>query len=801
MDVHVPTKLLPLCLPFFVFLLCSNAQKGSNSIQLGSSLVAGSNTSWRSPSSDFAFGFYPLLNGRYLVGIWFDKIIPHKTLVWSLNRDDPAQIGSSINLTQSGHFVLHHANSSLVSIYNQTNNASSASMLDNGNFVLKNSLSNTIWQSFASPTDTILPGQNLVMGQILYSNMNGTLDYSTGNYKLEVQVDGNIVIAAFRYSGHAYWFTGTINNNNVSIVFDNNTTMLYGVNGTRNIYQMTTENQLPNPIEDYYHRATINDHGNFEQLIFRKEDGTEWTSIWSAITEPCLVDAICGVNGFCTSPDNKVVICSCLPGYSPLDPYAPSKGCYPDLAVDFCTSNSSDSDFMVQEISDADIPNLNFADMQWIPNSDLNSCKREVMNDCFCMAGVWIGTSCFKKRTPLLNGRINIPTTRNRVALVKVPVVRKDDGNDSPSWVVLLVSSLSCSLLALVFAASAIHHNPKFRRWIQKEPPPKPKPVDINLKTFSFQELREATKGFKNKLGRGAFGTVYGGILTLEGEQVEVAIKQLEKTEDQDEIRENEFVTEVQVIGLTHHRNLVRLLGFCNEQHHRLLVYEMMKNGSLSGLLFGEGDKPKWEDRSKIVLQVARGLLYLHEECDPQIIHCDIKPQNVLLDSNYTAKVSDFGVAKLLKKDKTRTSTNVRGTMGYMAPEWLKNAPVTSKVDVYSFGVMLLETIFCRRHIELHQIEDGGEGEDVILIDWVVYLVKEGNLRVMGDHDIEIWNDFNRFERMTLVGLWCLSPNPTVRPSMKKVTQMLEGTMEVGVPPLIDAQMFLVSLTEGQLNL
>ncbi|XP_028773981.1 G-type lectin S-receptor-like serine/threonine-protein kinase LECRK3 [Neltuma alba] len=789
MDVHVPTKLLALCVPFFLFLLCSNAQTSSNSIQLGSSIVAGSNKSWTSPSADFAFGFYPLPHGRYLVGIWFDKINPQKTLVWSANRDDPAQIGSTINLTLSGQLVLLHANGSLVSIYNQTNNASSASMLDNGNFVLKNSLSNIIWESFASPTDTILPGQNLVMSQILYSNANGTLDYSTGNYKLEVQSDGNIVIAAFRYSGHAYWFTGTIENNSVSIVFDNNTAMLYAVNGTRNIYQMTTQSQLPNPIEDFYHRATINDHGNFEQLIFHKKNGTEWTLIWDAITEPCLVDAICGVNGFCTSPDNKVINCSCLPGYTPLDPYVPSKGCYRNLEMDFCAANSSASDFTVQEISDADIPNLNFADMQWIPNSDLISCTREVMSDCFCMAGVLIGTDCFKKRTPLLNGRISIPTTSKRVALVKVPVVRKDDGNDSPSWIVLLVSFISCSLLALVFAASAVHHNPKFRRWIRKEPPPNPKPVDINLKTFSFQELREATKGFKNKLGRGAFGTVYSGILTLEGEQVEVAVKQLEKAEDQDEIREKEFVTEVQVIGLTHHRNLVRLLGFCNERNHRLLVYEMMKNGSLSSLLFGEGDKPRWEDRAKIALEVARGLLYLHEECDPQIIHCDIKPQNVLLDSNYTAKVSDFGVAKLLKKDRTRTSTNVRGTMGYMAPEWLKNAPVTAKVDVYSFGVMLLETIFCRRHIELHPSQDEGEGEDMILIDWVLYSAKEGNLRVMVDHDVEALNDFNRFERMTMVGLWCLSPNPAVRPTMKKVTQMLEGAMEVGVPPLIDAQM------------
>lgn len=265
MDVHVPTKFLTLFVHFFLLLLCSKAQTSSNnSIHLGSSLIAGSNTSWKSPSADFAFGFYPLHHGGYLVGIWFDKISPQKTLVWSANRNDPAQIGSSINLTQSGHLILHHANGSLVPIYNGTNNTSSASLLDNGNFVLKNSLSNTIWESFDSPTDTILPGQKLGKGQIIYSNANGSIDYSTGNYKLEVQNDGNIVIAAFRYSNRAYWYTGTINNNDASLVFDNNTTMLYALNGTTHIYDMTLQNQLPSPIEDYYHRATINDQGNFE---------------------------------------------------------------------------------------------------------------------------------------------------------------------------------------------------------------------------------------------------------------------------------------------------------------------------------------------------------------------------------------------------------------------------------------------------------------------------------------------------------------------------------------------------------
>ncbi|CAJ2630253.1 unnamed protein product [Trifolium pratense] len=790
--MNVTIKFLASFIAYSLLFIFSRAQRTSNNdntIELGSTIVAGTNSSWKSPSGDFAFGFYPLVSTHYLVGIWFDKI-PQKTLVWSANRDDPARIGSTINFTVAGQFLLQHANKTSVLIYNGTN-ATSAVMQDNGNFILTNSLSKIIWQSFDSPTDTILPGQTLNMGQMLFSNANGTQDYSTGQYKLLVQKsDGNIVISAFRFADPGYWFTLiSTSYTSVRLIFNNITAFLYAVNGTQNIVNMTTK--VPSPVENYYHRATINDQGNFQQLIYLKESGKNWTVIWQAITQPCTVNAICGVNGFCTSPDNSTVNCSCLPGYTSLDPNFPSKGCYPSVAVDFCAANanSSPSNFTVVKIQDADMPNNMFVNLQTIYPSDLDNCSKEVMNDCFCMAAVLIDSVCNKQRTPFLNARISIPQTSNRVILVKVAQVPQEDKNHSSSLIVLLVALSLSSLLAIVFATIAIYYHPTFSYLVKKETLPKPKPVDINLKAFSFLELREATNGFRNELGRGGFGTVYSGVLNLEGEQIEVAVKQLENIEGKGD---KEFVNEVQVIAMTHHKNLVRLLGFCNKENHRLLVYEMMRNGTLSSFILKEEDKdkPSWELRAKIVLEIARGLMYLHEECDPQIIHCDIKPQNVLLDSNYTAKIADFGMAKLLMKDRTRTSTNVRGTMGYVAPEWLKNAPITAKVDVYSFGVMLLEILFCRRHIELHQIEDGTEGgDDVILIDWILYWTREGRLRDIVSHDdVEVVNDFNRFERMTMVGLWCLCPNPTIRPSITKVLQMLEGDSEVGVPPLFDGQ-------------
>lgn len=155
---------------------------------------------------------------------------------------------------------------------------------------------------------------------------------------------------------------------------------------------------------------------------------------------------------------------------------------------------------------------------------------------------------------------------------------------------------------------------------------------------------------------------------------------------------EKEFKTEVSAIARTHHKNLVQLLGYYDEGEQRVLVYEYMSNGTLASFLFGN-NRPSWNQRSHIALGIAKALWYLHEECTTQIIHCDIKPQNVLLDDYYNARISDFGLAKLLMVNQSRTNTGIRGTKGYVSPEWFRNTTVTTKVDVYSFGVLLLEII------------------------------------------------------------------------------------------------------------
>ncbi|KAJ6360172.1 hypothetical protein OIU77_004224 [Salix suchowensis] len=483
-------------------------------------------------------GLYRLVNGQFLVGIWFDNI-PERTLVWSANRDDPARAGSTINFTLDGRLGLTHSNGTGYLIYNGTFGASSALMQDDGNFVVKTNSSKVIWQSFDSPTNTILLGQVLVMGQKLYSNANGTIDYSTGQYMLELQMDGNVVMSAYKFADPGYWFTLTAGNQGVRLIYNQSTAFMYVMNQTSIKYPMTR--QVPTPVGDYYHRAIINDHGTLQQFVYHKENGSGWTVVWepeNIKAEPCIPFNICGVYGFCTSIDNTTINCTCLPGYSPRDPSIPSKGCYPATVMDFCAPNSSASSFSLEEIENADFPNGEFADMARVTPVDLEACRKAIMDDCFAVAGVLVESA-------------NI----------------EDKDDDSPSWIGLLAGLVLSSIMALLFATITIYHHPLARPYISQKQLPVPKPVDINLKAFSFQELLQATNGLRNKLGRGAFGTVYSGVLTLAAEEVEIAVKKLEKVIEHGE---KEFLTEVQVIGLTHHKNLVRLVGFCNEKNHRL---------------------------------------------------------------------------------------------------------------------------------------------------------------------------------------------------------------------------------------
>ncbi|XP_027904699.1 rust resistance kinase Lr10-like [Vigna unguiculata] len=291
---------------------------------------------------------------------------------------------------------------------------------------------------------------------------------------------------------------------------------------------------------------------------------------------------------------------------------------------------------------------------------------------------------------------------------------------------------------------------------------------------FNDQHLRIATDNYSYLLGSGGFGSVYKGIFS---DGTIVAVKVLHGRSDKR--NEEQFMAEVGTIGKIHHFNLVRLYGFCFERNLIALVYEFMGNGSLDKYLFNQNNVIGFERLHEVAVGTAKGIAYLHEECQQRIIHYDIKPGNILLDGSFNPKVADFGLAKLCNRENTHlTMTRGRGTPGYAAPElWMPNFPVTHKCDVYSFGMLLFEIIGRRRNLDVEVVEsqewfpmfvwkkiDGGELKGLIIACGIE------------EKDEEI------AERMVSVALLCVQYRPDSRPVMSDVVKMLEGSVEVPKP-------------------
>ncbi|XP_068641512.1 protein NSP-INTERACTING KINASE 1-like [Aristolochia californica] len=288
-----------------------------------------------------------------------------------------------------------------------------------------------------------------------------------------------------------------------------------------------------------------------------------------------------------------------------------------------------------------------------------------------------------------------------------------------------------------------------------------------NLKRFQFRELQIATDNFssKNILGKGGFGNVYKGYLQ---DGTMVAVKRLKDGNAAG--GEIQFQTEVEMISLAVHRNLLRLYGFCMTATERLLVYPYMSNGSVASRLKG---KPPldWSTRKRIALGAARGLLYLHEQCDPKIIHRDVKAANILLDDYCEAIVGDFGLAKLLDHTDSHVTTAVRGTVGHIAPEYLSTGQSSEKTDVFGFGILLLELITGQRALEFGKAAN----QKGAMLDWVKKIHQEKKLDMLVDEDLK--NNYDRIELEEMVQVALLSTQylPGHRPKMSEVVRMLEG--------------------------
>ncbi|KAI3502591.1 hypothetical protein L1887_30754 [Cichorium endivia] len=286
------------------------------------------------------------------------------------------------------------------------------------------------------------------------------------------------------------------------------------------------------------------------------------------------------------------------------------------------------------------------------------------------------------------------------------------------------------------------------------------------------------TNSFKLKLGQGGFGSVYKGVLS-NGSPVAVKILSELKGNGDD------FINEVASVGRTSHVNIVSLVGFCFEGHQRALIYEFMPNGSLEKFIYDQtflsNSKLVWKKLHEIAIGIARGLEYLHSGCNTRILHFDIKPHNILLDQDFSPKISDFGLAKLsLEKRSMVSMSQMRGTPGYIAPELFSRSfgHVSHKSDVYSYGMMILEMVGGRKNIEV-EVDHTSE---IYFPHWIykkVELDEELGLHPnMSDEENEM------VRKMIIVGLWCIQTNPLSRPTITKALEMLEGDLKsLEIPP------------------
>uniref|UniRef100_M4ETJ6 non-specific serine/threonine protein kinase n=1 Tax=Brassica campestris TaxID=3711 RepID=M4ETJ6_BRACM len=292
------------------------------------------------------------------------------------------------------------------------------------------------------------------------------------------------------------------------------------------------------------------------------------------------------------------------------------------------------------------------------------------------------------------------------------------------------------------------------------------------LRRFSLRELLVATNDFsyKNLLGRGGFGKVYKGRLA-DGSLV--AVKRLK--EERTKGVELQFQTEVVMISMAVRRNLLRLRGFCMTPTERLLVYPYMANGSVASCL---RERPRgnaaldWAKRKHIALGAAKGLAYLHDHCDQKIIHRDVKAANILLDEQFEAVVGDFGLAKLMNYNDSHVTTDVRGTIGHIAPEYLSTGKSSVKTDVFGYGVMLLELITGQKALDLARL---ATDDDNMLLDWVKEVLKEEKLESLVDAELEGNYVDKEVEELIEMVLLCTQSSSLKRPSMAEVVRMLEG--------------------------
>jgi hypothetical protein len=798
-----------LCLLLLLLLLvpplaAAQQQKSSFSASNSTWSPTDSNRTLLSPSGDFAAGFVPSTSapGRYRFAVWVvgsnstDNAViwyAHDHNSYSPYEGDGA---STLAIDAAGRLSwTAGGNNNATTIWSlpaPANTSTTPAVLQlnvTGSLVY----GGAAWSSFAEPTNTLMPGQVIPAG-------NGTtLQSVNGRYSL-------IKSATLQFNNSKMYANISSGSSALLNLTADGTLQFSGS-------QLIASDQ---GTTNRVRRLTLDDDGNLRLYSLVPRTRT-WLVVWQVVQELCTIRGTCAGGRICVPVGADSTSCVCPPGYRNA------------TLTDACTpkknySGRGDDDKFVRMdfVSFSGGANSAASDqgplMTKLTPQNLKECERlcRVNSSCVAFGYKFGGDRTCLQFTGLADGYWS-PATEMSTYL---RVVASDNDSNPYTGMTSMIETVCPVRLALpvppkqarttirnvaiitaLFAVELLAGVLSFWAFLRKYSQYREMARTLGLeylpaggpRRFSYAELKQATKDFSDVVGRGAYGTVFRGELP---DRRAVAVKQLHGVGG----GEAEFWAEVTIIARMHHLNLVRMWGFCADKDQRMLVYEYVPNGSLDKYLFagggGGGEDSSSEQnqqplldlhtRYRIALGVARAIAYLHEECLEWVLHCDIKPENILLEDDFCPKVSDFGLSKLTSKKEKVTMSRIRGTRGYMAPEWvIHREPITAKADVYSFGMVLLEIVSGRRNYGFRQESVGSE-------DW--YFPKWAYEKVYVERRIDDILDpriaasyddaasVATVERMVKTAMWCLQDRAEMRPSMGKVAKMLEGSVEITDP-------------------
>ncbi|XVF57965.1 hypothetical protein PTKIN_Ptkin07bG0024600 [Pterospermum kingtungense] len=686
-------------------------------------------------SGNFVCGFHcPSLQGNCLFAIsifqtntTFDgnsnsSLSP--AIVWSANRNNPVKFRATLQLSEEGDLMLYDVDGTLVWNTNTAGNfVSGLNLTEGGNLVLYGRNNEMVWQSFDHPTDSLVPGLVAFVEpdaqQVYYKK------YEQGEQKL-VYINGRF---------------GPF------------------------VLPSTSLSQF----------IQLGSDGHLRAYQWRESEWKQVSDLLVNYTGACGYPLVCGEYGLCSDGN-----CSCpkAEGYfSQVSNSDPSFGCYENTPVSCKPSNYHSHSLL--ELKDFDY--FYYIPQTQIENANREKCKEACLKNCSCKAAIHrqpVNSSvgyCFLL-SKIFSFKRNVDNLHNYysfsyIKVQNLSITQTISGADRLSKgeiIAILGSTLGLILfiLSMVVGMFSLRRNKNFSKDDREDDQ---KLERLRFTRFSFDSLGTMTENFSVKLGEGGFGSVFYGSLP---NSTKIAVKCLDVTVHV----KKSFLAEVKTLGSVYHINLVTLIGFCAEKSHRLLVYEYLPNGSLDRWIFNRNQECNlgWKLRQKIIHDVAKGLAYLHDECHHKILHLDIRPQNILLDENFSARLADFGLSKLIIRDQSQVLTTMRGTPGYMAPEW-SSAKITEKVDVYSFGIVVLEILCGRKNVDRSQPE-----EEMHLLRLFTKKAGDGKLLELVDKFSEdMQSNGEEVVKMMNMAAWCLQADYTRRPSMRTVLDVLEGASSV----------------------